>query len=86
MLYEYVSMPCVEVFQAQPADYRKRILGDLPILAVELGVPDLWCQFTGSLDNVIGLDRFGASAPGKVLAEHFGFTAEQLARRLGERI
>jgi transketolase len=81
-----ISMPCVERFRGQPADYRRRILGALPVLAVEMGVSDLWCQFTGDIDRVIGIDSFGASGPGKVLADHFGFTSDHLARRLGEMI
>jgi transketolase len=81
-----VSMPCVEAFRSQPSDYRKRVLGDLPVLAVEMGVPDIWCQFTGDIERVIGIDHFGVSAPGKVLSDHFGFTSEHLTRRLGEMV
>ena len=81
-----VSMPCVEVFLDQPADYRDDVLGSLPVLAVEMGVPDPWFRFTGNPDRVIGISRFGESAPAKVLADHFGFTAEHLARRLGEMV
>ena len=79
-----VSMPCVEVFREQAEDYQHGVLGNLPVFAVEMSPPEPWCQFTGSLDRVIGLSRFGASAPGKVLAEHFGFTGPQVATRLGE--
>ena len=79
-----ISMPCVEAFREQAEDFQRSVLGDLPVYAVEMSPPEPWCQFTGSLDRVIGLSRFGASAPGKVLAEHFGFTGPQLAERLGE--
>ena len=81
-----VSMPCVEAFLEQPADYRKEVLGILPVLAVEMGVPDPWCRFTGDIRKVIGIDHFGASAPGKDLAEHFEFTAAHLTRRLGDLV
>ena len=81
-----VSMPCVEAFLCQDDAYRQKVLGSLPICAVEMGRPEFWCQFTGTLDRVIGLRRFGASAPGKVLADHFGFTAEKLAERLAAMV
>jgi transketolase len=81
-----VSMPCVEAFCAQEHSYRDAVLGTLPVYAVEMGRPEIWCQFTGSLDRVIGFSRFGASAPGEVLAEHFGFTAAKLVGRLDAMI
>jgi transketolase len=78
-----VSMPCAEVFLAQPHSYRTQVLPkDLPVLAVELGRPEFWCQFTGRLDRVLGQSEFGKSAPAKVLAETFGWTAEKITQRL----
>jgi transketolase len=78
-----VSMPCAEVFLAQPQSYREQVLpAGLPVLAVELGRPEFWCQFTGRLDRVLGQSDFGKSAPYKVLAEEFGWTAEKIAERL----
>ncbi len=78
-----VSMPCVELFCAQDADYREHVLpSDRPVFAVEMGRPEAWCQFTGSLDRVIGLSRFGASAPGALVAEKLGFSAAGVADRL----
>jgi transketolase len=79
-------MPCIEQFQGQDEAYRRKVLGNLPICAVEMGRPEIWCQFTGSLDRVIGVSRYGASAPGKVLAGHYGFTAEQIADRLAQML
>jgi transketolase len=58
----------------------------LPVLAVEMGRPESWCPFTGSLDRVVGVTHFGASAPGKVLAQELGFTPELLAQRLAEML
>ncbi len=75
-----VSMPCVELFNLQDEAYRQKVLPtELPTFAVEMGRPEMWCQFTGSLERVMGHRRFGASAPYKDLAEHFGFTREALA-------
>jgi transketolase len=78
-----VSVPCLELFLAQDDAYRARVLGDgLPVLAVEMGRPELWCQLTGRLDHVVGVETFGASAPAKDLAEQFGFTPTALAENL----
>ena len=77
-----VSMPCCELFLRQSADYRSAVLGTLPVFALEMGRPELWCQFTGRIDRVIGQSTFGASAPCKQLAEHFGFTADHVAARV----
>ena len=75
-----VSMPSWELFDAQPADYRSRVLADgVPTLAVEAGVGRGWREYVGSRGAVHGIDRFGASAPGKVVAQHYGFTAEAVA-------
>jgi transketolase len=83
-----VSMPCVEVFLAQDEDWRARVLpNDLPTYAVELGSTPMWARFTGTdPSHVIGLDRFGESAPWKVLRDHFGFTPARLAETLRERL
>ena len=59
-----VSMPCWEAFESQPASYRKRVLGALPILSVEAGVTLGWRTYA---DASVGIDRFGASAPGSVV-------------------
>ncbi|MCZ8132154.1 MAG: transketolase [Steroidobacteraceae bacterium] len=77
-----VSMPCPEVYDRQPQDWRDAVLPPgVPRLAIEAGSPDWWCRYVGTLDRVIGLDRFGASAPAKDLFRHFGFTAERVVER-----
>jgi transketolase len=81
-----VSMPCIEQFKAQPIDYQERVVGRLPVFAVEMGRPEIWCQFTGSLRRVIGIEDFGRSGPAEDVAEYFGFTPAQLAKNLGEMI
>ncbi|MEN8720995.1 MAG: transketolase [Oceanococcaceae bacterium] len=79
-----VSMPCVERFAQQGRDWRDAVLPPaLPVrLAVEAGVTDLWWKYVGTQGDVIGLDRFGESAPGPALYKHFGFTAEKVAARV----
>ena len=74
-----VSMPCTNVFERQPATYRAEVLpADLPKVAVEAGVSDGWYKYVGSNGKVIGLDRFGESAPAEELFKLFGFTAENV--------
>ncbi len=78
-----VSMPSWELFEAQPQDYRDWVLPPqiTARVAVEAAVPLGWERYVGSQGQVIGLNRFGASAPYKVLAEKFGFTAQAVADR-----
>ena len=76
-----VSMPSLESFREQDERYRTSVLPpSLPVVAVEAGVADSWLEFTASRDAVVSLDRFGESAPAKVLFEHFGFTVEHVAK------
>ena len=69
-----VSMPCCEVFDAQATEYKNSVLpSDVKArVAVEAGSTDLWRKYVGLSGAVVGIDRFGASAPGAVLYEHFG--------------
>jgi len=75
-----VSMPCVEVFERQPLEWRE---GVLPTwcrkrIAIEAGVTAAWYKYVGLDGAVIGLDRFGASAPADQLFTHFGITADRV--------
>ncbi len=76
-----VSMPCVERFAAQDAAYREAVLPAAvgARVAVEAGVTQGWYRYVGSAGEVVGIDRFGASAPVGELFENFGFTAEAVA-------
>jgi len=70
-----VSMPATTVFDRQEASYRDSVLPQrLPCLAVEAGASDLWRKYVGSTGGVLGIDRFGESAPAGELFELFGFT------------
>jgi transketolase len=77
-----VSMPCAELFLQQDAGYRKQVLGSAAVFSCEMGRPEWWCQFTGRLDRCIGQSTFGASAPAKVITEHFGYVAAKIAERV----
>jgi len=76
-----VSMPCAEVFDTQPQQYRDAVLTPgVPRVAIEAGVRDTWWRYVGTGGAVIGMDTFGASAPAKQLFEHFGFTTDDVVR------
>jgi len=68
-----VSLPCWEVFETQSADYRKSVLpSDVPTVSIEAGTTFGWSKYA---DTTLGIDRFGASAPGDVVMEKLGMTA-----------
>jgi transketolase len=75
-----VSMPCTDAFDAQAADYRESVLPAAVTarVAIEAGVTDGWWRYVGMHGRVIGLDRFGESAPANELFEHFGFTTDNV--------
>lgn len=76
-----VSMPCTDIFDAQDAAYKESVLPSSVVarVAIEAGSTSLWYKYVGLQGAVIGLDRFGESAPAKELFEYFGITAEKLA-------
>ncbi|MDB5805707.1 MAG: transketolase [Betaproteobacteria bacterium] len=75
-----VSMPCTQVFDAQDQAYRESVLPKgVPRVAVEAGVTDYWRKYVGLEGAVVGLDRFGDSAPAKDLYKFFEITAEHVA-------
>jgi len=76
-----VSMPSTSVFDRQSEDYRKSVLlPGLPRVAVEAGVSDYWRKYVGLEGAVVGIDRFGESAPAGDLFKFFGFTPENVAK------
>ena len=79
-LARVVSMPCWELFEAQPAEYREEVLGpDTVRIAVEAAVPLGWDRYLGTRGSFVGMHGFGASAPYKDLYKHFSITAEAVA-------
>jgi transketolase len=78
-------MPSVEIFEKQSDAYRRSVLSpDVPTVAVEAGLPLTWHRFVGPRGLIIGVDRFGASAPYERLAEEFGLTPASIATRIEE--
>lgn len=77
-----VSMPSTDVFDRQDAAYREAVLPNAcrRRVAIEAGVSDFWRKYVGLDGAVIGIDRFGASAPAEALFPHFGFTVENVVR------
>jgi transketolase len=76
-----VSMPSTSVFDRQDENYRASVLPKgLPRVAIEAGVTDFWRKYVGLDGAVVGIDRFGESAPAPDLFKHFGFTPENVAK------
>ncbi len=88
MSVRIVSMPSWELFDAQPQSYRDSVLppSRCAKLAVEAGVTQGWCKYVGGEGEVIGVDRFGASAPGGVIMQKYGFTVDHVCKRALELV
>ncbi|MGA2319914.1 MAG: transketolase [Solirubrobacteraceae bacterium] len=78
-----VSMPCMELFEAQDSGYRERVIppGVPARLAVEPGASMSWWRWVGDHGDVLGIDRFGASAPGTTVLKEFGFDVDGILAR-----
>jgi transketolase len=83
-----VSMPSWEIFEQQDQKYKKMVIPDEVRLkvAVEAGISMGWHKYVGCEGEIIGIDRFGKSAPFKVLFEKFGFTGSAIADRIEKRL
>jgi transketolase len=78
-----VSVPCVERFMEQPQEYRQEVIPvGAKVVAVEAGSMCGWERVVGSQALLLGIETFGASAPGEVLAQKFGFTPKAVAERI----
>lgn len=78
-----VSMPCTSIFDRQDKEYRDSVLTPgTPVLAIEAGKSDMWWKYMSGKGDVIGVDRFGESAPASVLWELFGFTVENVVAKV----
>lgn len=73
-----VSMPCTELFDAQPVDYQEEVLGTAPRIAVEAASKYGWEKYVGLCGDIIGMDGFGASAPAEQLYDYFGITVDEV--------
>jgi transketolase len=74
-----VSMPSTSVFDRQPEEYKRSVLGGAPRVAVEAGVSDYWRKYVGLEGAVVGIDRYGESAPAGDLFKFFGLTPQRVA-------
>lgn len=80
-----VSMPSWDAFDRQSEEYKASVLPEgIVKFAVEAGVPYGWSRYTGSEKNVLGITTFGASAPGGVMMEKYGFTVDNLVAKVKE--
>ena len=88
MQVRIVSMPSWKLFDAQPQSYRDSVLPPSmhARLAVEAGATQGWCKYVGGEGDVIGVDRFGASAPGDVVMREYGLTVENICQRAMELV
>jgi len=75
-----VSMPCAELFDAQPAEYRESVLPSscMRRVSVEAGVTDLWWKYLGCQGEAVGINRFGFSAPGTQVLEELGMNVDNV--------
>lgn len=80
-----VSMPCWELFEAQPSSYQEAVLGKVPRVVIEAASPFGWEKYAGPEGLILGLNHFGASAPGEVLFQHLGFTVENILTQIKEK-
>lgn len=73
-------MPCTDAFDAQEDGYREAVLPKSVTarVVIEAGVTETWWRYAGAAGKVIGLDRFGESAPADELFEHFGFSTDNV--------
>ena len=78
-----VSMPCIEEFEKQTAEYKESVLPSAvkARVCVEAGSPYSWYKYAGDDGEIVGMTTFGASAPANLLFEKFGFTAENVAEK-----
>jgi transketolase len=78
-----VSMPSWDLFEAQPKSYRDDVLPPQVTarLAVELGVAQGWQRYVGERGDMLGVERFGASAPADIVLREYGFTVDNVCKR-----
>ncbi len=83
-----VSMPNTNVYDQQDAAYKESVLPAAVSnrIAIEAGVSDYWCKYVGLQGRAIGIDTFGASAPGGVVMKHFGFSEENIIKHALEML
>ena len=83
-----VSMPSTDVFDQQEDVYKEKVLPSSVSkrLAVEAGISDYWCKYVGLQGRVVGMDTFGASAPGDVAMQYFGISEANIVMHANEML
>ena len=83
-----VSMPCCELFKKQDTDYRESVLPSRITrrIAIEAAQPDYWYQFVGFQGDIVGINRFGFSAPWEVVYREYGFTPEHIVKKINNQL
>jgi transketolase len=78
-----VSMPCWQLFDKQPKEYRDSVLPQVLMkrLAIEAGSPLGWHKYVGTAGDILAVEQFGASAPGEIVLREYGFTVENVCQR-----
>ena len=77
-----ISVPCQELFDSQSKSYVRKILGETKFkVSIEAASTDCWKKYVGSDGLTFGIDRFGKSAPYKVIYKHFGLSAENISKK-----
>jgi transketolase len=79
-----VSMPCWEIFEKQSDDYKNTLIPNRGAMKIsmEAGISHGWEKYIGPNGLSIGINHYGASAPGKYLAQEFGFTTDQVEKKI----
>ncbi len=83
---QVVSVPCMELFEKQSAEYKAEILGKGIRVAVEAAIRQSWDRYLRDEDIFVGMDGFGLSAPAGELYKHFGITAENIVKQVEEKL
>jgi transketolase len=82
-----ISVPCMELFEQQDADYRRSVLGDGRVrVAIEAGIQMGWERYLGDNGGFVGMSSFGASGPAGDLYKHFGITAGAVVKAVRDRL
>ena len=82
-----ISVPCQDIFDSQSKSYKKKILGETKFkISIEAGSTDCWKKYVGNEGLVFGIDEFGKSAPYKNIYKYFGLTAENISKKIKNRL
>ncbi len=82
-----ISVPCQDIFDLQSKSYKKKILGETKLkISIEAGSTDCWKKYVGNEGFTFGIDEFGKSAPYKNIYKYFGLTAENISKKIKNRL